>query len=69
VIAISGGIDSALVAALAVDALGADRVIGVTMPSRFSSSGTLGDAHELGRRLGIEVLRRADQAIHDLYLD
>ena len=55
VVAISGGIDSALVAALAVDALGAERVTGVTMPSRFSSTGTYQDALELGRSLGIET--------------
>ncbi|MFT5123839.1 MAG: NAD+ synthase (glutamine-hydrolyzing) [Kiritimatiellia bacterium] len=53
VVAISGGIDSALVAALAVDALGADRVLGVTMPSQYSSAGTLGDAGELAQNLGI----------------
>ena len=68
-IAISGGIDSALVAALAVDALGADRVIGVTLPSRFSSSGTLSDAHELGRRLGIEFYDVPIKRIHDVFLD
>lgn len=68
VIAISGGIDSALVAAIAVDALGADRVVGVTMPSRFSSSGTLSDAHELGRRLGMEFYAVPIKQIHDLYL-
>jgi len=69
VIAISGGIDSALVAAIAVDALGADRVVGVTMPSRFSSSGTLSDAHELGRRLGMEFFDVPIKRIHDLYLE
>jgi len=69
VIAISGGIDSALVAAIAVDALGSDRVIGVTMPSRFSSSGTYGDAQELGKRLGIEFYDVPIKRIHDLYLD
>jgi NAD+ synthase (glutamine-hydrolysing) len=68
-IAISGGIDSALVAALAVDALGADRVIGVTLPSRFSSTGTLGDARELGRRLGIEFYDVPIKRIHDVFLD
>lgn len=68
VVAVSGGIDSALVAALAVDALGADRVIGVTMPSRYSSAGTYGDAQELGRRLGIEFYDVPIKRIHDLYL-
>jgi len=54
VVALSGGIDSALVATIAADALGADRVAGVTMPSRYSSAETRGDAELLARTLGIE---------------
>jgi NAD+ synthase (glutamine-hydrolysing) len=54
VIGISGGIDSALTAAIAVEALGAERVHGVSMPSRFSSEGTRGDAHRLAESLGID---------------
>lgn len=54
VIGLSGGIDSALVAAIAVKALGKDNVIGVTMPSRFTSKGTLSDAFRLSKNLGIE---------------
>jgi NAD+ synthase (glutamine-hydrolysing) len=54
VIGLSGGIDSALTAAIAVGALGADRVHGVSMPSRFSSEGTRGDAHRLAESLGID---------------
>jgi NAD+ synthase (glutamine-hydrolysing) len=53
VLGLSGGIDSALVLALAVDALGADCVHAATMPSRFSSEGTRGDAHAQAERLGI----------------
>ena len=53
-VAISGGIDSALVAALAVDALGKDRVTGITMPSQYSSDETLSDAELLGQNLGIQ---------------
>ena len=53
VIGLSGGIDSALVATIAVDALGADHVRGVAMPSRYSSEGSVRDARELARRLGI----------------
>jgi NAD+ synthase (glutamine-hydrolysing) len=56
VIGLSGGIDSTLVALIAVDAIGADRVRGVTMPSRYTSGGTLSDAHALAQRLGIEIL-------------
>ncbi len=53
VIGLSGGIDSSLVATIAVDALGADRVHGLSMPSRYSSSGSLDDAAKLAERLGI----------------
>jgi NAD+ synthase (glutamine-hydrolysing) len=54
VIGLSGGIDSALTAALCVEALGADRVHGVSMPSRYSSEGTRGDAQKLAESLGID---------------
>lgn len=50
---LSGGIDSALVAALAVEALGKEHVVGVTMPSRYSSEGTKSDADRLAENLGI----------------
>jgi NAD+ synthase (glutamine-hydrolysing) len=52
-IGLSGGIDSAVVAALAVEALGADKVIGVTLPSRYNSSETKDDARRLAENLGI----------------
>src|SRR5581483_5514920 len=54
VVGLSGGIDSALTAALAVEALGADRVHGVSMPSRFSAEGTRTDARRLAESLGID---------------
>ena len=54
VVGLSGGIDSALTAALAVEALGAERVHGVSMPSRFSSVGTRGDAQRLAESLAID---------------
>ena len=58
VIGLSGGIDSAVTAVLAVEALGKENVMGVAMPSRFSSEGSLRDAESLARNLGIryEVL-------------
>jgi NAD+ synthase (glutamine-hydrolysing) len=58
IVGLSGGIDSALVAVLAADALGADRVLGVSMPARYSSAGSLNDAAALAKNLGIryEVL-------------
>ena len=55
VIGLSGGVDSSLVAAIAVDALGTDNVIGVSMPSRYSSADSKSDAELLARNLGIEL--------------
>ncbi|MBU3666161.1 MAG: NAD+ synthase [Chthoniobacterales bacterium] len=54
VIGLSGGIDSAVTAALAVEALGAENVLGVTMPGPFSSAGSVDDSLALARNLGIE---------------
>jgi NAD+ synthase (glutamine-hydrolysing) len=54
VIGLSGGIDSALVATLAVDALGRENVAGIGMPSRYSSDHSLADAEQLAQNLGIE---------------
>jgi NAD+ synthase (glutamine-hydrolysing) len=56
VLGLSGGIDSTLVALVAVDALGNDAVTCVTMPSRFTSSGTLTDARALARNLSVQLL-------------
>jgi NAD+ synthase (glutamine-hydrolysing) len=57
VLGLSGGIDSAVVAAIAVDALGANNVTGVSMPSQFSSRGSVLDALALARNLGIQCLQ------------
>ncbi|MGH7355573.1 MAG: NAD+ synthase [Candidatus Rokuibacteriota bacterium] len=57
VIGLSGGIDSSLVAAVAVEALGRENVTGVTMPSPFSSAGTRRDAQALAKNLGVQFLR------------
>ena len=54
-VALSGGIDSSLVATVAVDALGRDNVVCVAMPSRFSSEGSVLDAQALANNLGIEL--------------
>jgi NAD+ synthase (glutamine-hydrolysing) len=59
VIGLSGGIDSAVTAHLAVEALGPERVLGVAMPGPYSSEHSIEDAYALGRLLGIDV-RRAD---------
>jgi len=63
-VALSGGIDSALVAAIAVEALGAENVLGVGMPSEFSSSGSIDDARALAENLGIDYEL---VAIHDVF--
>jgi NAD+ synthase (glutamine-hydrolysing) len=54
-VGLSGGVDSALTAAIAVEALGADNVAGAFLPSRFSSAQSAADASELARRLGIAL--------------
>ena len=54
IVGLSGGIDSALTAAVAADALGPENVLGITMPSRYSSRGSVEDSQELARNLGIE---------------
>ncbi len=64
VFGLSGGIDSALVALLAVDALGADRVTCVSMPSPFSSEGTQADARAIAENLGTELVELAHRDAH-----
>jgi len=67
VIGISGGIDSALTAAIAVDALGPENVLGVTMPSRYSSVATRSDAELLARNLGIRLLTLPVEKPHEAF--
>ncbi len=55
-VGLSGGIDSSLVAAIAAEALGPEQVVGVSMPSRFSSEGSATDARELAENLGIKYM-------------
>ncbi len=69
VIGLSGGIDSSLVAAIAVDALGADHVTGVLMPSRYSSEGSVTDADSLAANLGIRTLTIPIEAAHAAFLE
>ncbi len=56
VVGLSGGIDSALVATIASDALGPENVVGVSMPGPYSSEGSVRDARQLAQNLGIELL-------------
>jgi len=67
VIGLSGGVDSAVVAHLAVRALGPERVLGVAMPGPFSSEHSVRDALELGRNLGIEVRRVEITPVYDAF--
>jgi NAD+ synthase (glutamine-hydrolysing) len=67
VIGVSGGIDSALTAALAVEALGAERVHCVSMPSRYSSEGTRRDAKALAETLGTHFLELPIDHIYDAF--
>jgi NAD+ synthase (glutamine-hydrolysing) len=65
ILGLSGGIDSAVCAAIAVDAIGADRVFGVSMPSQWSSDHSRSDADDLADRLGIDM---RTEAIADMVL-
>ncbi|HEX4999838.1 MAG TPA: NAD+ synthase [Terriglobia bacterium] len=64
---LSGGIDSALTACIAVDALGRSNVVGVLMPSTFSSQGSLDDAEALGKSLGIELVTMPITPVFEAY--
>jgi NAD+ synthase (glutamine-hydrolysing) len=68
VVALSGGIDSSVVAALSVDAVGASRVVGVSMPSRHSSDHSREDAAELARRTGLDFRTEPIQPMVDTFL-
>ena len=67
VLGLSGGIDSAVTAALAVEALGPDRVVGVAMPGPYSSEGSLSDARDLATRLGVRLLEIPIGPVFDAY--
>ena len=67
-IGLSGGIDSALVTALAHDALGKENVVCVTMPTQYSSEGTFNDALQMAGNLDIRILTLPIQALFDQYL-
>ncbi len=69
VIGLSGGIDSSLVAAIAVDALGPGDVIGVSNPSRYSSPGSISDAEALAKNLGIRFMVIPIEKAFTSYLD
>jgi len=67
-IGLSGGIDSSLTAVIAVDALGAENVVGVTMPSQFTSQETFSDSERLAENLGIQLLTVPIKGVYESYL-
>ncbi|MBI5555034.1 MAG: NAD+ synthase [Elusimicrobia bacterium] len=68
VLGLSGGVDSALVATLATDALGKDNVMGVFMPSRYSSKVSEVDAKQLAYKLGIKLMTISIEQLYNIYL-
>ncbi len=68
VLGLSGGVDSALTACLAADAVGPERVVGVVMPSRYSSAATQEDARRTARLLGIELKELSIEPMFDAFL-
>jgi asparagine synthetase B (glutamine-hydrolysing) len=69
VLGLSGGIDSTMVACIAAEALGPENVIGVTMPSEFSSQGSISDSEKLAENLGIEIHSLSIKDIYDEFQD
>ncbi len=68
-VGLSGGIDSVLTACVAVEALGPEKVLGVTMPSEFSSQGSVSDSEAFAQNLGIELRTISVRELYDLYLE
>jgi NAD+ synthase (glutamine-hydrolysing) len=69
IVGVSGGIDSSLVATIATDALGAEHVVGVSNPSRYSSEGSIADAKQLAKNLGIRLMIIPIEPAHAAYLE
>jgi NAD+ synthase (glutamine-hydrolysing) len=69
VIGLSGGVDSAIVATIAVDALGKNNVIGISMPSRYSSTGSVTDTQKLTQNLGIKLKTISIEKPFQAYLE
>jgi NAD+ synthase (glutamine-hydrolysing) len=69
VIGISGGIDSAVTASLVAKAIGGENILGIGMPSKYSSKGSVGDAQKLVKNLGIDFKIIPIKSIHESYLD
>ena len=68
-VGLSGGVDSALTATVATDALGKENVVGITMPSRYSSEGSISDSKKLAGNLGIELWEVPIEPAHAAFTD
>jgi NAD+ synthase (glutamine-hydrolysing) len=68
-IGLSGGVDSALTATVAVDALGPENVVGIAMPSRYSSEGSISDSQELADNLGMELWEVPIEPAHTAFAE
>lgn len=67
ILGLSGGIDSALVCSIAAEAVGAENVLAVTMPSQYSSEGSVSDSEKLAENLGVELKEIAIKSVFDAY--
>ncbi len=68
-VGLSGGVDSALTATVAVDALGKENVVGITMPSRYSSAGSISDSEKLAENLGLDLWEVPIEPAHQAFTD
>ena len=68
-VGLSGGVDSALTATVAVDALGKENVVGITMPSRYSSEGSVSDSKKLAENLGLDLWEVPIEPAHRAFTD
>ena len=68
-VGLSGGVDSALTATVAVDALGQENVVGITMPSRYSSEGSISDSKKLAENLGFDLWEVPIEPAHRAFTD
>ena len=68
VLGLSGGLDSAITAVLACEAIGAENVLGITMPSKYSTKGSFNDSFELAKNLGMHCIEKPIKSLHDEFI-
>ena len=69
VLGLSGGLDSAITATIACEALGAENVLGITMPSKFSTEGSYNDSFELANNLGMKCIEKPIKSLFDEFIN